>query len=78
MLKPAASLEAEEPELAKLLPDDSELDPTDSEIETEESENEQACNKASAMAIVPDRAANLIMRFLEMCVNANVRCHRLR
>ena len=78
MLKPAASLEAEEPELAKLLADDSELDPTDSEIETEESEKEQACNKTSAMATVPVRAANLIMRILVVGVKAKMRCQRLR
>ena len=81
MLKPAASLEAEEPELAKLLADDSELDPTDSEIETEESENEQACNMASAMTKGVNRAGNRIMcivRLVVVGVEAKVPCQRLR
>jgi hypothetical protein len=61
LLRPAASLEADEPELARLLAEDSELDPTDSEIEMEESENEHACNMASAMTQGVNRAGNRIM-----------------
>jgi len=51
LLKPAASLEADEAELPRLLIEDSELEPMDSDIEMDESENEQACSREMRAAV---------------------------